>query len=121
MIDPERWAKALGLKDAGIGVNIAEIATAILHKSENSNSTSANIMRLVYTEPPSDINALLKEADAIETYAEKLELPLYASCTPNGRLVANICAFASFDETDEVIECLHKITSENRLNSTQRQ
>ncbi len=108
------------------GIVVANIATAILPEAFDetlgaSAEMTARLMRVVYEEAPQDPLALLDAADAIEQYAEKAELPLpiYASATPSGRLVANVCAFASFDETSEAVECLHKITQKSLQALTQ--
>ena len=141
MIEPEKWAQMLNAKlaDAGaggeatasateleFGVTIAEIATAMLHEntfeqSETSGQANAKLMRVVFNEAPKDPIALLEAAEGIEHYAEKqnLPLPIYASSTPSGRLVANVCAFSSFDETSDAIECLLKITQKTPLELTQ--
>ena len=119
---------------ATIGVCIEGIATAVLHQDEHGGDyeqlgasnemnarMNARLMRIVFDEVPKDALDLLEVAESIELYAEQeaLPLPLYASSTPSGRLVVNVCAFASFDETSEAIECLQKITQKSPQELTQ--
>ena len=131
--------------DVSIGVTIgasrggttqlATLATVVLHENTFEQSRGAeagglavaNLMRIVFDEVPKDAQKntlpLLDMADAIESFAEQnpllLPLPIYASSTPSGRLVANVCAFSAFDETRDAIECLLKITQKTPLELTQ--
>ncbi len=86
----------------------------------------ATLMRLVCEEATRDTAELLMQARKLDEYVrarksnreggeEGLSLPLYASATPNGRLVVNFCACSPFDETLEAVAALDRFLADNPL------
>ena len=141
MIDKERWLEAMRERlgeDAGgqaevAGFHIAERGSLVLHDEETAGLTAggaagetASLMRFVCEEAARDTEELLEQAQLLDAYAhtlalkgegEGLPLPIYASATPNGRVVANFCACSPFDETDEAVAMLDRFLQDNPLNS----
>ena len=147
MIDRERWLEAMRERlgeDAGgqaevAGFHIAERGSLVLHDEETAGLTArgaagaagetASLMRFVCEEAARDTEELLEQAQRLDAYAHTLALkgegeglplplPIYASATPNGRVVANFCACSPFDETDEAVAMLDRFLQDNPLNSS---
>ena len=132
MIDRERWLEALkasvfdetDFETETAGFHIPHLGSLVLHEEESARG-EASLMRLVSEEAARDTEELLTQAQRLDDYArniaseaglqEGFALPLYASVTPNGRVVANFCACSPFDETDEAVAALHKFLQDNPL------
>ena len=132
MIDRARWLDALkenaferaGEEGETAGFHIPQLGSLVLHEE----GQAASLMRLVCEDVVRDAEELTTRAQRLEEYACKLALqgereggaeggylPLYASATPSGRLVANFCACSPFDETDEALMTLHRFLNDNPL------
>ena len=120
------------------GFHIPQHGSLVLHEEETTS-----LIRLVSEEAAHDAEELTMQAQRLDEYAYNLvdakkmtkegargrardrardrasaeggALPLYASATPNGRLVANFCAASPFDETDEALATLDRFFADNPL------
>ena len=136
----ERLGEDAGGQAEVAGFHIAERGSLVLHDEETAGLTArgaagvaagaagetASLMRFVCEEAARDTEELLEQAQRLDAYAhtlalkgegEGLPLPIYASATPNGRVVANFCACSPFDETDEAVAMLDRFLQDNPLNS----
>ena len=140
MIDRQRWLEVMQgrLSEQAdehgetAGFHIPQHGSLVLHNSLSAGEAgeTAQLMRLVSNEPLHDKEELVAQAQKLEAYACTLEakrekgmdmegcaLPLYASATPNGRLVANFCACSPFDESEEAVAALDRFLADDPLGS----